>query len=274
MATRVQPFTPDDWELLRALRLRALADAPHAFGSTHAREVDFGEAVWQERTSRMAYATHDAAPAGIVGAGLPDDDTVELTSMWVAPEFRRLGVGGALVGWVVTRARRSGRRRVGLWYAEGNDGARRLYARFGFVATGEREALASRPEACEHRMVLTLTRATPPAIEEAVVPVLRVDDAARAVAWYARLDFEQQWEHQVEAGFPWFVCVARGRVRLYLSEHEGDACPNTLLHLDVLNIDEIAAEFGETVHEQGLAGREVHLVDPDGNRLRVATPPR
>ena len=107
--------------------------------------------------------------------------------------------------------------------------------------------------------------------EEEVVSVLRVADAARAVAWYARLGFHKQWQHQFEPGFPCFVSIARGRVRLFLSEHRG-ANPNALVHLYVANVDEIAAEFGETVDEQGLAGRQVNLTDPDGNRLRIATP--
>ena len=38
------------------------------------------------------------------------------------------------------------------------------------------------------------------------------------------------------------------------------------------NVDDIAAEFGVTVDEEGLAGRECELDDPDGNRLRIATP--
>jgi hypothetical protein len=51
-------------------------------------------------------------------------------------------------------------------------------------------------------------------MDEEVVPVLRVEDAGRAVAWYERL---------------------------------------------------------LVVDEEGLAGREVALTDPDGNRLRIAT---
>lgn len=108
-------------------------------------------------------------------------------------------------------------------------------------------------------------------MEEEVVPVLYVDDAGRAVAWYERLGFAKEWQHRFEPGFPWFVSVARGGVRLYLSEHKGDARPDTLIHLYVANIDDVAAEFGLTVDEEGLAGRECALVDPDGNRLRVAT---
>jgi len=108
-------------------------------------------------------------------------------------------------------------------------------------------------------------------MSEEVVPVLRVEDATRAVGWYGRLGFVKEWEHQFEPGFPWFVSVARGNVRLYLSEHEGDARPDTLIHLYVTDVDAVAEEFGVPVDEEGLAGRECALVDPDGNRLRVAT---
>jgi catechol 2,3-dioxygenase-like lactoylglutathione lyase family enzyme len=108
-------------------------------------------------------------------------------------------------------------------------------------------------------------------VAEEVVPVLRVEDAARAVAWYERLGFEKEWEHRFEPGFPWFVSVARGEIHLYLSEHTGDARPNTLVHLYVDDIDSSSEEFGIPVEEEGLAGREVDLEDPDGNRLRVAT---
>jgi catechol 2,3-dioxygenase-like lactoylglutathione lyase family enzyme len=109
-------------------------------------------------------------------------------------------------------------------------------------------------------------------VNEAVVPVLYVEDATRAVAWYARLGFQKEWEHQFDPGFPWFVSVARGEVRLYLSEHKGDARPNTLIHLYVNNIDDVSREFGVPVDEEGLAGRECAFEDLDGNRLRVATP--
>ena len=96
--------------------------------------------------------------------------------------------------------------------------------------------------------------------------MLYVEDATRAVAWYRRLGFAKEWEHQFEPGFPWFVSVARGNVRLYLSEHTGDAKPDTLIHLYVDDIDDVSDEFGIPVDEEGLAGRECDLVDPDGNR--------
>jgi catechol 2,3-dioxygenase-like lactoylglutathione lyase family enzyme len=108
-------------------------------------------------------------------------------------------------------------------------------------------------------------------VHDEVVPVLRVADAARAVQWCERLGFRKEWEHQFEPGFPWFVSVARGDVRLSLSEHVGDAPPAGLVHLYVSDIEAVSAEFGVPVDEEGLAGRECDLADPDGNRLRLAS---
>ncbi|MDQ8705312.1 glyoxalase superfamily protein [Streptomyces sp. LHD-70] len=107
-------------------------------------------------------------------------------------------------------------------------------------------------------------------MDEEIIPILRVADAARAVDWYARLGFRQQWEHRFESGFPVFTEVARGPVRLYLSEHEGDARPDTLVYLRVRDLDAVAAEFGVRP-EQAPWGRELELSDPDGNRIRVGT---
>ncbi len=108
-------------------------------------------------------------------------------------------------------------------------------------------------------------------MDEEVIPVLHIEDATRAVAWYERLGFHKEWEHQFEPGFPWFLSVARGHVRLYLSEHKGDARPNTLIHLYVNDIDAVSKEFAIPVDEEGLAGGECDLEDPDGNRIRVAS---
>ena len=108
-------------------------------------------------------------------------------------------------------------------------------------------------------------------MNEEVIPILRVADVAVAVPWYGRLGFVQEWEHRFEPGFPAFVSMARGDVRLFLSEHTGDARPYTLLYLRLQDVDGIAAEFGITVDEAPWA-REIELTDPDANRLRIATP--
>ncbi|MCS0634851.1 glyoxalase superfamily protein [Streptomyces sp. LP05-1] len=105
---------------------------------------------------------------------------------------------------------------------------------------------------------------------EEAVPVLRVADAGAAARWYARLGFVPQWEHRYEPGFPAFAEVARGRVKLFLSEHTGDARPDGLVYLRVTDLAAVAREFGVRPEKQPW-GPELELRDPDGNRLRIVT---
>jgi len=106
-----------------------------------------------------------------------------------------------------------------------------------------------------------------------VVPFLRVRDAEASAAWYARLGFEVEWTHRFNEGLPLFVSVCKtGDSRIFLSEHEGDARPDGLLYLYVDDLDALAGKFGAPIHEAEYGMREVHLTDPDGNRIRVGTP--
>ena len=52
----IRRINPDDADLLRTIRLRALSDTPIAFGSTYAREVAFPEQEWQSRAGAKAPA--------------------------------------------------------------------------------------------------------------------------------------------------------------------------------------------------------------------------
>ena len=103
-------------------------------------------------------------------------------------------------------------------------------------------------------------------VDEAI-PVLRVTDIARSLAWYERLGFVEEWTHRFDEGFPAFTAVARHQgARIFLSEHEGDATPDTLVYIRLTDVDAVAREFGVQVERQDWA-REVALTDPDGNRL-------
>lgn len=108
-------------------------------------------------------------------------------------------------------------------------------------------------------------------VDEEIIPILRVEDAEVALKWYELVGFTAQWKHRFEANLPAFVEITRGQLRVFLSEHEGDAPPNTLIYLRVHDVDAIAAEFGMSPEEAPWA-REIELRDPDGNRLRVGTP--
>jgi len=108
-------------------------------------------------------------------------------------------------------------------------------------------------------------------VTESLQAILRVADANRAAAWYARLGFAKEWEHRFAPTLPAFVSVVRGPLRIFLSEHEGDATPNTLLYMWVDDLDAIASVFGVKPARARWDDdvREVELSDPDGNRLRI-----
>ncbi|NUT49251.1 MAG: GNAT family N-acetyltransferase [Saccharothrix sp.] len=139
---RLRRLGPEDWATWRDIRLTALAGDRDAFGSTLAAERRYDEARWREllRPDRgVRVVAEDPEPVGLV-AGVPhelDPETLYLYSMWVMPGFRRRGVGEALVGDVLAWAREHGWARVQLRVFRGNDTARRLYARLGFVGDGE-----------------------------------------------------------------------------------------------------------------------------------------
>lgn len=105
-------------------------------------------------------------------------------------------------------------------------------------------------------------------MHEELVPIFHVKDAHETVKWYARLGFTVEGEHRFAPGMPLYLFLRRGSNALHLSEHKGDARPNTLVYFYVNDVDTIAAEFDAEVENQPWA-REVQLTDPDGNRLRI-----
>ena len=103
---------------------------------------------------------------------------------------------------------------------------------------------------------------------EQLIPILHVSDAKSTAKWYERLGFVTEGEHQFEPGMPYYLFLRRGDEALHLSEHKGDARPDGLIYLYAHNLEEIAREFGAEIKEQPWH-REVHLIDPDQNRIRV-----
>lgn len=103
---------------------------------------------------------------------------------------------------------------------------------------------------------------------EQLAPILHVKDGYATAKWYARLGFQVEGEHRFAPTLPLYLFLRRGSQILHLSEHKGDARPNTLIYFYVDDVDEIAKEFGAEIIDQPWAG-EVQLTDPDGNRWRI-----
>jgi GNAT superfamily N-acetyltransferase len=157
----VREVGPEDWLIMRDVRLAALRDAPYAFSSTYERETGFAEAEWRRRADGrnnfLAYLPElGATPAGIAAGIEEEPGAFELVSMWVRPEARGRMVGPALITAVIDWARARGAAALHLWVTESNKPARRLYERSGFTPTGERQPLPSDPELAEIGMTRPL----------------------------------------------------------------------------------------------------------------------
>jgi GNAT superfamily N-acetyltransferase len=148
----IRRIDPDDWELLRDVRLRALREDPDAFLSTHAEESAFAESVWRERAGNAdgaSFVLLDEGAAEGVATGIAPDDPkiVVLVGMWVAPALRGTGVAGELVARVIEWARARGSDRVLLSVEGANERAARLYASCGFTELNEPPDLPYEPNA-------------------------------------------------------------------------------------------------------------------------------
>lgn len=131
-------------------------------------EIDAAVSVWREaniargaphgpeRTARIRakLSAPDALPfvasrPGIVGmalakpgrfddgAGELDPSLLHISMVFVRPAAQRTGVGLPLVRHILDVARSMGYQRVGVWTAQENSPARRLYERAGMTLSGE-----------------------------------------------------------------------------------------------------------------------------------------
>ncbi|MBL8925204.1 MAG: GNAT family N-acetyltransferase [Pseudonocardia sp.] len=144
-----------DWHVLRTIRLRALAESPHAFTSPYQREFRWSEHQWRRRveTEDWFVAVDDGHVIGM--AALVDcspHDPHHIESIWVAPTHRNRGVFRALLDGIIEIARRAGLTDLWLWVLEDNRCALRVYERLGFEWTGERQPIRPRHRCRELRL--------------------------------------------------------------------------------------------------------------------------
>lgn len=150
-ALTVRRFAPEEWRLYRDLRLYALRESPDAFGSTHAHEAQRVDSEWASRLARGVHSSWDlplvaevsAEPCGLAWARIDENAPAiaYLYQMWVAPTWRRQGIGRALLDAAVAQARIAGAHTLELSVTIGNSEAMRLYERVGFHPIGEPKPL-------------------------------------------------------------------------------------------------------------------------------------
>jgi ribosomal protein S18 acetylase RimI-like enzyme len=147
--------------VFKAVRLRALLDDPHAFGSTYALESQLTEADWNRRVENWNgergagfLAMEQDTACGIAGAFIDENDLTraQLISMWTAPTHRERGVGRLLVDEVLAWAGGRNTRVLLLMVVSNNEPAIRFYQRLGFTRTVRMEPYPNDPAVIEYEM--------------------------------------------------------------------------------------------------------------------------
>lgn len=143
MTTSIRSLSADEWRVYRDVRLRALQDAPEAFGGSYEAAAACPDQQWIDWCGQPSWFAFDGPrPVGMVRVFPRDDnDLPELVSMWVAPEVRGTDAAGRLVQCVLQWAAAVGEAGVHLHVMAENARAARLYERLGFVRTGITEVL-------------------------------------------------------------------------------------------------------------------------------------
>src|SRR5262245_30879416 len=147
----IRRLEPQEITLHRDVRLRALRDAPEAFGEAAAEVEARPSSYWQELTRSvtepgrhvMFLACEGDAICGST-YGLRDLErpaSGRVGGTWVTPSHRRQGIGKELLAAVISWAQEQRLERLRLWAPAASTPALALYRQAGFSDTGQRRAL-------------------------------------------------------------------------------------------------------------------------------------
>jgi GNAT superfamily N-acetyltransferase len=140
---RIETLTPADAVAFRDLRLRALREHPEAFATSEQEELRLGQAAVAGRLQSGDDQVTFGAFVGerLVGVAALVRPTraklrhrATLAGMYVVPEMRGRGCGRALLERAIDAAVAWGASDIALAVTVGNDAARALYARAGFIS--------------------------------------------------------------------------------------------------------------------------------------------
>jgi GNAT superfamily N-acetyltransferase len=154
----------------------ALRDAPDSFGETFADAAGRPASYWDELTRSVTVPGPQAMFLACEGEHLCGStyalldreraETGRVGGMWVAPAWRRRGIGRALLQGVFDWALERRLRRLALWAPAHSPAALALYRQAGFRETGNSRPLPSNPVLqiiemeCDFRMTARLDGGT------------------------------------------------------------------------------------------------------------------
>ena len=149
----IEIITPKQEESarLRELRLRALADAPYAFGADYKVESEKPLEYWQEylRNTDWCFAVIDGKDIGLLSVDKADADRGSdcwMASWWIDEAYRGQGIPKLMLNWLDNLCTSKGWTKQGLGVWPENERAIAAYIKLGFIKGEKPLQSRSRPE--------------------------------------------------------------------------------------------------------------------------------
>jgi ribosomal protein S18 acetylase RimI-like enzyme len=137
----IRELKPDEWEIYRDIRLKALKDEPDAFISTYDETSKRAESEWRQKLisqerSFTLFAFRNGKAIGMMGTYQDSSDNqgvLDLFGVYVLREHRGTGVAQELMKNIISRARKiPGVTKIRLECEYSQIAARRFYEKVGF----------------------------------------------------------------------------------------------------------------------------------------------
>ena len=162
MNFKIETAKDSDTSRLRELRLRALADAPYAFGADYGVESNKPIEYWQDylKNTDWCFAVSDGVDVGLLAVDKADADRGSdcwLASWWLEVAFRGQGVPALMLQWLDNLCISKGWQKQGLGVWPENERAIAAYLKLGFVKGEKPLQSRSRPD----KMYLPMYRNLP-----------------------------------------------------------------------------------------------------------------
>lgn len=133
--------------------------ASHLEGMTVAQKAEEWREILRSPTTKTFLAQNlDKKVIGFVNFGnyrdenLPNEEVVEIRTLYVHPEYWRKGIGKNLAELAIQNCKNSGSKRIVLWVLDSNEPAQRFYQSLDFQPDG-RVKIDKRIPECELRQI-------------------------------------------------------------------------------------------------------------------------
>lgn len=152
----VRAFLPEEWELFKAVRLKALKSDPTVFSSSYDKEAAYPDTRWQESLSNPDVGVfgvfHGGDIIGMTGIALREKETGKavLWGSWIEKHWRGRGLSRKMYAARIDWARgNSGVSHIVVSHRKSNAASRAANQKHGFVWTHDVEDFVWPDGACE-----------------------------------------------------------------------------------------------------------------------------